>query len=70
MGVGNGLSGAAYSFATRFKFFGCQRTFLLKGTGKLDAIPWMETFAAGQTVLGFILLFFLGLGLRTRFRLR
>lgn len=63
-------TGAAYSFATMFKFFGFQRTFLAEETARLDAIPWMEVFAAGQTVLGFVLLFFLGLGLRTRFRLR
>ncbi len=63
-------TGAAYSFATMFKFFGFQRTFLLEETRSLETVPWMETFAVGQTVVGFILLFFLGLGLRTRFRLR
>ncbi len=61
---------AAYSFAAMFKFFGFQRTYLAKETLGLADFPWMETFAATQTVLGFILLFFLGLGLRTRFRLR
>lgn len=61
---------ASYSFAAMFKFFGFQRTYLLDETNALEAIPWGEPVAATQTVLAFILLFFLGLGLRTRFRLR
>ena len=37
----------------------------------LTALDWPIKLAAGfQSVLGIILLFFLGLGLRTRFRLR
>ena len=59
---------AAYSFATMFKFFGLQGTYLEKETeGLSDA---MQVISGAQTVLAFILLFFLGLGLRTRFRLR
>ena len=58
-----------YSFANMFKFFGLQRTYF-----DLDVIQmwaaWLQWVSGGQTVLSFILLFFLGLGLRTRFRLR
>jgi len=61
---------AAYSFATMFKFFGLQRTYMTEQTKKLADIPWGELVGGTQTVLAFILLFFLGLGLRTRFRLR
>lgn len=63
---------AAYSFATMFKFFGLQRTYMLEQTQALASIPWGELVGGTQTVLAFILLFFLclGLGLRTRFRLR
>jgi len=62
------MTAAAYSFSVMFKFFGFQRTYLLEETKLLT--PMMETVSAGQTVLAFVLLFFLGLGLRTRFRLR
>ncbi|WP_234417152.1 pentapeptide repeat-containing protein [Loktanella sp. Alg231-35] len=57
-----------YSFAVMFKFFGLQGTYLKDETGDLSQA--MEFFAGGQTVMAFIVLFFLGLGLRTRFRLR
>ncbi|KJZ19592.1 pentapeptide repeat-containing protein [Loktanella sp. S4079] len=60
----------AFSFATIFRFLGFQRTYLDEETKRLEDIPWMELIAASQTVVGFVLLFFLGLGLRTRFRLR
>ncbi|MCG3267813.1 pentapeptide repeat-containing protein [Yoonia sp. I 8.24] len=60
---------AAYSFAAMFKIFGFQRLYF--GEHYINALPvWIRVFGATQTVLGFILLFFLGLGLRTRFRLR
>jgi hypothetical protein len=32
--------------------------------------PWLSFLAGTQTVFGFILVFFLGLGLRNRFRLK
>jgi len=58
-----------FSFGTAFGFFGFQRAYF--GFEFLRALPdWMQAMAATQTVLSFILLFFLGLGLRTRFRLR
>jgi hypothetical protein len=59
----------ALSFASIFKFLGFQRTyFRIDAFQNVDIIVQMLT--ATQTVLSFILLFFLGLGLRTRFRLR
>ncbi len=58
----------AYSFAVMFKFFGFQSTYF-DGVAQEMSVN-IQLFAAIQTVLAFILLFFLGLGLRTRFRLR
>jgi hypothetical protein len=59
----------ALSFASIFKFLGFQRTYFgIDAFQNVDIIVQMLT--ATQTVLSFILLFFLGLGLRTRFRLR
>jgi hypothetical protein len=58
-----------YSFANMFKFFGLQRIYF--DYGIIRTWPaWVQVVSATQTVLSFILLFFLGLGLRTRFRLR
>ena len=60
---------AAYSLAATFSFLGFQRLYF--GQGYIEKLPiWVQVFGAAQTVLGFILLFFLGLGLRTRFRLK
>lgn len=59
---------AAFSFASMFKFFGFQQTYFTAETVKLS--EGLQVFAAAQTVLAFALLFFLGLGFRTRFRLR
>ncbi len=56
------------SFANMFSFLGLQRTFFeaeLRGMGGA-----FQTLAGFQTVMGFVLLFFLGLGLRNRFRLK
>lgn len=57
-----------FSFSNIFKFFGLQRVYFDDTLRTLG--PWLETLAAAQTVLGFTALFFLGLGLRQRFRLR
>jgi hypothetical protein len=58
-----------YSFANMFKFFGLQRIYF--DYEIIRTWPaWVQGVSATQTVLSFILLFFLGLGLRTRFRLR
>ena len=57
------------SFANVFNFLGFHKTFGTEGTmqGLSDG---MRVFSGFQTVAGVILVFFLGLGLRTRFRLR
>jgi hypothetical protein len=58
-----------YSFANIFKFFGIQRTYF--GAEFIAGLPpVLELLSAAQTVFGYVLLFFLGLGLRSRFRLR
>lgn len=57
------------SFAAMFKFLGLQS--LHFGAEYIRALPpFLEFLTAAQTLGGIILLFFLGLGLRTRFRLR
>jgi len=59
----------ALSIANTFSFFGFQRLYF--GVDYINALPtWMRVAGAVQTVFGFVFLFFLGLGLRTRFRLR
>lgn len=69
-GAGLGaLEALGYSFANMFKFFGLQRTYFDFAEIR-DWPAWVQVVSAIQTVLSFILLFFLGLGLRTRFRLR
>ncbi|MDY6942243.1 MAG: pentapeptide repeat-containing protein [Pseudomonadota bacterium] len=56
------------SFANTFGFLGFHRLYF---GGFLGSAPgWVQVLSGVQTVLGVILLFFLGLGLRTRFRLR
>lgn len=60
---------ASLSFTSMFKFLGLQR--LHFGAEYIQALPpFLEFLTAFQTLGGIILLFFLGLGLRTRFRLR
>ena len=56
------------SFTNLFAFFGLNRVFF--GTVIGDFGPWLSFLAGFQTVTGFILAFFLGLGLRNRFRLK
>ena len=59
----------ALSFSNTFSFLGFQRLYF--GVDYINTLPvWMRVCGAAQTVVGVILLFFLGLGLRTRFRLR
>jgi len=58
----------ACRFGNTFSFLGLQKTFF---EGELKAMDgWFQTLAGFQTVMGFVLLFFLGLGLRNRFRLK
>ncbi len=59
-------SAMGWSFANLFSFFGFYRRYF--ADEKSDWV--LQLFSATQTVLGFVLLFFLGLGLRNRFRLR
>lgn len=56
----------AWSFANLFPLFGFQKRFF----GDEDLHTAILVTGGVQTVAGFILLFFLGLGLRNRFRLR
>jgi|GEM_PF-2307958 len=57
------------SFTSMFKFLGLQRVHF--GADYIQALPpFLEFLTAFQTLGGIVLLFFLGLGLRTRFRLR
>ena len=56
------------SFTSMFKFLGLQR--LHFGAEYIQALHWsLELLTAVQTLGGIVFLFFLGLGLRTRFRL-
>jgi len=56
------------SFANTFKFFGFQRLYFADFFETSDA--FIDAVSGVQTVSGYVLLFFLGLGLRTRFRLK
>lgn len=60
---------AGLSFANIFKFFGFQRVYFDSNILNNLSHP-LEIITAGQTVLGYLLLFLLGLGLRNRFRLK
>jgi len=63
------LDSISLSFAAMFKFLGLQSVHF--GAEYIRALHWsLELLTALQTLGGIILLFFLGLGLRTRFRLR
>lgn len=58
---------AGLSFANIFVFFGFHERFDMKWSGDSN---WLIAFTGLETILGFILLFFLGLGLRNQFRLK
>ncbi len=60
------LPAMGWSFANLFSFFGFQRRYF----GEEKLIMALQVVGGVQTVAGFILLFFFGLGLRNRFRLR
>lgn len=62
------LSALGLSLASTLKFFGFQRLYF--GGLFKDADFWIALLTGTQTVLGYVFLFFLGLGLRQRFRLR
>ncbi|WP_353339703.1 pentapeptide repeat-containing protein [Pelagimonas sp. KU-00592-HH] len=61
-------AGLGMSFSNTFKFLGLQRLHFAEAFE--EAGTAIHAVAGGQTVLGFVFLFFLGLGLRQRFRLR
>jgi hypothetical protein len=63
------LWAGALSFANLFPIFGFHRVWF--DPEKLaDLSPWLKALAGAQTVVSLPLLFFVGLGLRTRFRMR
>jgi hypothetical protein len=72
MGAGvsyNPVEAVALSFVNLFPLFGLQRLWFSQAY--FDALnPWLKALGGVETVLSLPLLFFLGLGLRTRFRLR
>ena len=60
---------AGLSFSNIFRFFGFQRVHFEPGI--INSLPFpLEVMTGIQTVVGFVLLFLLGLGLRNRFRLK
>ena len=63
------LRAFGFSFANTFKVFGFQRLYFDWNDIRAMA-GWIQVLSAVQTILGVACLFFLGLGLRTRFRLR
>ena len=65
----SGWTAAGLSFSNSFRFFGFQRVHFEPGI--INSLPFpLEVMTAVQTVVGFVLLFLLGLGLRNRFRLK
>jgi hypothetical protein len=64
----NGLTAAGVSFSNLFPLYGFGRVFFKEVLETLP--PALKFFSGLQTVISLPLLFFLGLGLRQRFRLR
>jgi uncharacterized protein YjbI with pentapeptide repeats len=64
----NGLTAAGVSFSNLFPLYGFGRVFFKEVLETLP--PSLKFFSGLQTVISLPLLFFLGLGLRQRFRLR
>ncbi|NVF13356.1 pentapeptide repeat-containing protein [Vreelandella maris] len=62
------LGSFGLSFANLFAFLGLNRLYFQEVIAELG--PWLSLLAGMQTVSGVVLLFFLGLGLRNRFRLK
>jgi hypothetical protein len=63
-----GWAASGLSFANIFRFFGFQATYFQEVIPNLPG--WLNFIGGAQTVLGYLLLFFLALGLRNRFRLK
>jgi len=62
------IAAAGLSFTDIFSFFGFDRR--LSNFEFCDESYWFIFFTGAETILGFILLFFLGLGLRNSFQLK
>ena len=61
--------GLGLSFANVFNFLAFHKTFATEDF--MAELPtWLKAFSGFQSIAGVVLLFFLGLGLRTRFRMR
>jgi hypothetical protein len=57
------------SFANTFNVFGFRKDFI--ATSVIACLPaWFDVMSAIQTILGTILLFLVGLGVRNRFRMK
>ena len=67
-GTGGIWQGLGVSFSNTFGFLGFGR--LMHPEFFVNAPAWLDALSGLQTVLGVVLLFFLGLGLRNRFRLK
>ena len=61
--------GLGLSFANVFNFLAFHKTFATE-TSMTGLPPGLKAFSGFQSIAGVVLLFFLGLGLRTRFRMR
>jgi uncharacterized protein YjbI with pentapeptide repeats len=69
--IAHGLSGRALglSFANTFSVLSIRKDFI--GPDLLQSLPgWLKVVATIQTILGIVLLFLFGLGIRNRFRMK
>ena len=60
----------AISFSNAHVFFGLNRGFLQDAIKDWAGVPFFNLIGGGQTVVGTVLLFFLLLTIRNRFRMR
>ena len=67
-GSAGGFRGFGVSFSSTFSFLGLGRRF--HGDFFDSTSPWLDFLSGFQTVVGVILVFLLGLGLRNHFRLK
>jgi hypothetical protein len=64
------LEAFALSFANLFAFLGIGRTLLPDEIAELDGVWWAEAVAGMQMIVGPILIFFVLLAFRNRFRMK
>ncbi|HXW73050.1 MAG TPA: hypothetical protein VEK34_16775 [Methylocella sp.] len=62
------LEAIGLSCANTLNVFGFRKDFF--DLAKMDLGPWLDVIAAIQTILGAILLFLVGLGIRNKFRMK